>query len=367
MPLLPIDDSAPDGNGTADENALPAWRPAFVVDESETSITRLNRLTQDMVSLYGDYFDKLVFFFIPPTIASEQDWIAFITQFAKFTTNKVRFGVIENLTPFEPVQQAPNLPETQIYHFCFQGQSYDMMLGVLDDLEAQDELVDFRRYLTQTFQYQSQQAPEKAIQAAQSALQIAQQRQLKEAQVVALTSMYAICVSQNDYEGAQQHTLQALNVAQTVTREELPARDQLEAMAYTNLATAQFLHGHYDCAAESYQSAAALFEQQENWMMTYESLRMRVLCLTQLKQYTQAWEQGGDALVAFYQTPEDLWPNGTLAWLGKNLLQVSSYQEKSEQLIFEAHLADLLGETWQQSVDSIPMSKLPPQHNGSLA
>ncbi|CAM3599358.1 hypothetical protein VA7868_02206 [Vibrio aerogenes CECT 7868] len=357
-PLLPIKDPEAD---------LPDWQPEFIADESETGVQRLERLTQEMVRLYGDYFDKLVLFLIPPTVMNTQEWRSFITQISGMTDNKIRFGVIENLTPFEPVQQALQLPETQIVLYSFQGQSFDMMLGVLDELEHQDELVDYRRYLTQTFQYQSEQAPEKALNAAQSALQIAQQQQLKEAQVVALTAMYATSVSLKDYQQAQHLTRQALAVAQTVTTEELPARNQLEAMAYTNLATAEFLGRRYDLAADSYQAAACLFQHQENWMMTYENLRMRVLCLTRLEHFDKAWASGGDALVAVYQTPEALWQNGTLAYFGKNMLHLCPWQEKAEQTVFEAHMADLLGEPWQQLTDAVEMPDLPPQQEGSIA
>ncbi|SHO54703.1 hypothetical protein [Vibrio quintilis] len=361
-PLLPIGDPE-----FPDEPSLPDWQPEFIADDGETGIARFNRLTQELTHLYGDYFDKLMLFFIPPTVASADEWVLCMTALAEQLTNKIRLGLIDNLTPFSPLRQVLDLPDSSIEQVCFQGQSYDMMLGVLDELAQQDELVDYRRYLTQTFQYQSQQAPEKALQAAQSALQIAQQQQLKEAQVVALTALYATCVSLQDYEQAQQHTRQALSVAQTVTTEELPARDQLEAMAYINLATAEFLSCRYDPSAASYLAAAQLFQHQENWMMSYESLRMRVLCLTRLKQYDKAWESGADALVAVYQTPEDLWQSGTLAYLGKNMQQISPRQPKDEQQIFSAHMAELLGEQWQQLTDAIDMPDLPPQQEGSIA
>ncbi len=358
--ILPIGDD--------DTSSLPPWEPEFVLshesDETpETGQGRLHRLTAQFIDVYGDYFDKLVYVFLPPTTGSHSGWAAFLKSFIDHTSSKLKWGVIENLTPLAPLLEELNLGVESIYHYRFKGQTYDIMADVLTELEAQGQPMDFQRHLTELFQYQEKKQSAQALISGEKALHVAVQQGLPAWQVVALTSLYATHVSLKDYQQAQSQAQQALEVSQGITVEELPSRDNLVAMSYANLGTAQLLNRRYDLAALSYQEAATYFELQGNWLMGYENHRMSALCYTQLNQHQEAWEAGGDAFVAFYQTPSSLWSDSTLPHLGKNLQSIANQQQAEEVTVFEAHMQDCLGEDWRALLADVALPKLPAQQN----
>ncbi|HIF9205250.1 TPA: hypothetical protein ACX6QK_002599 [Photobacterium damselae] len=337
-----------------------SWQPTFILDEPESSTERFIRLLMEFTDLYKKSFDKLLLCFIPPSMTDEKKWIEFIKQIHhNIDNNKIRLGFIENITPLSNLKEALQVDENAVYYVEFHGKTYDIMLDVLNEHPDSNEYIEYQRHLVQAFQAQQESHTEQTLAHIDKALTIANSLNSKEMQIIAYNMLYAAHVRVNQFTQAQEKAQLAFDISQSITLEELDSRDELEAMAGANLATAALLNQQYLLAAQTYQKTAHAFFHSQNWMMSYENYRLSALCYSQEKNYTQAWERGGDAIVAFYQTPQSLWSHSTLIYLAKQLQQTAYFQNKETVRIFNEHMTALLGKQWRAQVDALTPISLP--------
>ena len=140
-------------------------------------------------------------------------------------------------------------------------------------------------------------------------------------------------------------------VATTAVAEGDPVGPKLDLQARLAEGAALISGDRYPDAAEVYEAAASLAEEQQDHLMALESWRMAAYCHEKAKQFEPAWRCGLKALDAGALLDAQGRAHSTLPYAGQELLRLAEhrpYATQADQV--RRRLLDLLGPDWERKV-----------------
>jgi hypothetical protein len=105
-------------------------------------------------------------------------------------------------------------------------------------------------------------------------------------------------------------------------------------------------------AAKVYEEAAALADQQKDYLMCMESWRMASHCHEAAKQIEPSWRCGNRALDAAAKMEPELRGNSTLPFVGQALLRIASRGNKEHTDQVRSRMNQLAGPDWEKKLEA---------------
>lgn len=147
-----------------------------------------------------------------------------------------------------------------------------------------------------------------------------------------------------DYRTAQ-------NIAAQGEERQVPGCNKLHLQAKISEGTCLLTAGRLDEAAQAYDQAAQMAEQQQDLLMSLEGWRMASFCMERNHDNQLAWEHGKKALVVGRAMDAQQRVHSTLPFLGQALLRISPSSHVKKQV--KTTFAELLGESWLEDVEGM--------------
>jgi tetratricopeptide (TPR) repeat protein len=186
---------------------------------------------------------------------------------------------------------------------------------------------------------------------AQTALAITERENWLDMTVVILLTRAAGYLSLQVFDLALADYRLAYDMATQGEEKQIPGCNKLRLQAKISEGTCLFTAGHFEEAAQAYDQAAQIAEQQKDLLMSLEGWRMASFCMERKKDNQQAWEHGKKALAVGRLMDAQQRPNSTLPFLGQALLRISPSSQVTRQV--KITFEDLLGEGWLENVEGM--------------
>jgi tetratricopeptide (TPR) repeat protein len=193
----------------------------------------------------------------------------------------------------------------------------------------------------------------KSQKAANSALAIATKEKWPQMQIVIHMALAGAFIGAGKFEAALAPYQQAEQIAVTAAEEGDPAAAKLIVKTKMAQASSLIAQSRYDEAAEIYESAAAVAENQQDHFMSLENWRMSAYCRETTEQFDHSWRSGLLAIQSAEKMDEDLRVNSTLPYVGQGLVRVAARREDSEGAkMIEQRMIELIGPEWQAGLET---------------
>ncbi len=328
-----------------------AWRPDFNMGSHETDIDLFIRLVDQFFYLYEKSFDKLVFFMIPQKQEQMKSFLTGIKQILNSRiSERIRFIILHDAHEEKDYKALLDAFPNQYMVFEYKENIHDIMLDTFINSEIPDgDEKDFQYHLLSIMKHQGKNDIEKSIQHADLAHQIALKNDWKMQRVSALSIQFSNFMSAKKDKKAYACAKEATQVAQTITKEEFPMRDQIEAITHMTAGVIPQKEKNYSLAAYHYEQAGILYEKLGDTLMTFESWRLCSYCYTKNGEDNEAWIFGEKALIQAHQLPQDMLMSSTLPYLGKSLKPIAELNN-SHWSYFREQMLQLLGNKWKKII-----------------
>lgn len=188
-----------------------------------------------------------------------------------------------------------------------------------------------------------------AEQAAQSALQIAQQQNWVQMQTVASMALGAAYFAAGRGREALSVYRQA---AQSVQGSDDPTAPMLYVQARFAEGATLIGEAEYADAAQVYETTApAAARRPEDALLHLECWRMASYCQEMTGEYELAWRHGLTALQLAEKWDPELRRNSTLAYVGQGLIRLARRaQDASREEHVQSRMCKLCGDSWESSL-----------------
>ncbi len=333
-----------------DETDIKEWTPGdfLISDHSDiTFLTIINRFAECLNLPEG----FLVIFLTPRVIKHLQSFMDWLAQtIEKKIPDKARFMLIDTVEENAFNDLCEKYPDT----FYTIIPDLNMNAAVKELASAGDPSepgVQFRKafvLLTQAIAKQDMSLVKKT---SAKAFAIADEYNWPHMKVAVKMATAGAYQGKKDYQKAYEIYGEAFHFSDEAYKNGDSASGKLAITTLFSQASSMIGAKKYDLALESYQKAVPYAEENNDYYNQSEAWRMSAYCHKQLKRYDEAWSDNWKALDSGEKMDEQMRKNGTLPFVGQELMLLAKKINEKDQLhVIDKKMIQLAGKNWTEKL-----------------